>query len=118
ETTAGEARADAPTAQIARQVDTNANLERQAAEQAASVAKTKGPRLTGENAMSVDKMRNIPGETVKEPLDQAVEEGKRDVADIQATSAEKIGQVKEMAAKATSSAQVSRVYTVFLAQNG
>lgn len=39
ETTASEARADAPDAQVARQVEAAANLEHQAAEQAASVAK-------------------------------------------------------------------------------
>jgi hypothetical protein len=55
---------------------------------------------------SVDILRNVPGETVKDPLDKAVEEGKRDVADIQAAGAEKLSQVKEMAAKAASSAQV------------
>lgn len=105
DTTVGEARADAPNTRVAHQVEENANLEHQAAEQAASVAKTKGRRLTGEMSTSVDKVRNVTGEPVKEPLDKAVEEGKRDVADIQAVGAEKLGQMKEMAVKATASAQ-------------
>ncbi|KAJ3567993.1 hypothetical protein NP233_g6008 [Leucocoprinus birnbaumii] len=104
-TTVGEARADAPTSKAVRQVEENANLERQAAEQTASVARTKGRRLTGEMPTSVDKVRNVPGQPVKEPLDQAVDEGKRDVAQLQAIGAEKLGQVKDMAAKATPSAQ-------------
>lgn len=62
---------------------------------------------------SVDKMRNVPGQTVQEPLEKAVDEGKRDVAEMQAAGAEKLGQVKEMAAKATSSAQVGITFFAF-----
>lgn len=36
-----------------------------------------------------------------------MEEGKRDVGDIQAAGAKRLGQVKETAAKATTTAQVS-----------
>jgi hypothetical protein len=54
-------------------------------------------------------MGNVAGQQ----LDQAVEEGKRDVADIKAAGAEKLEQVKETGAKAVSSAKVRASMLVF-----
>ncbi|KAF9454097.1 hypothetical protein P691DRAFT_847911 [Macrolepiota fuliginosa MF-IS2] len=109
ESTAGEARADAPNFRAAHQVEVNANLEYQAAGQAASVAKTLGPRYTGEKATSVDKFRNQSENQLEnqpeQKLEEAVEEGKRDVASAQAAGSQAIDRVKEVKGITTQGAE-------------
>ncbi|XP_006454072.1 hypothetical protein AGABI2DRAFT_132801, partial [Agaricus bisporus var. bisporus H97] len=92
ETTAGEACAEAPNQAVAKQVEETANLEHEAAEQAASVAKELGPKYTGERVSAVGKL----GMEASQVLNKAVEEGKRDVT---GGVKEGAGNIKETAAK-------------------
>jgi len=82
-------------------VEANADHERDAAEQAASVARTKGSKYTGEQPTSVDKLKNQSSQIT----DEAVEEGKRDVENAKTTGAGYVQQVKEMASNAAATAQ-------------
>ena len=59
----------------------------------------------------MDQSRHATGKNVEDRLDQAVNEGKRDVADLQATGAVLVGNAKEMAAKVTESAQVCGLFS-------
>jgi len=54
----------------------------------------------------VNQSRHATGDNGEDRLDQVVREGKRNVADLQATGAVLVGNAKEMAAKVTKSAQM------------
>ncbi|KAF9015622.1 hypothetical protein BDQ17DRAFT_1341382, partial [Cyathus striatus] len=101
ETTAAEAQANAPTSQVAREIENNADRTKGAVGQAATVAKTLGPQLTGEPTTAVDQF----GRNASETTNAAVNEGKHDVEAAKAAGAGYIEQAKSMASSAISTAQ-------------
>ncbi|KAF8167657.1 hypothetical protein B0H34DRAFT_646298 [Crassisporium funariophilum] len=98
ETTAAEARLEAPNARIAHQVEVNAENERTAAQQAASVAK-----FRGESTTATDRLQ----EGVRGTTNAAAAEGKHDVDQAKAVGAGYVDQAKALAASAIETAQVS-----------
>jgi len=101
ETTAGVAQAEASTGKEARQVEKSTEKARDVAHDAAEVAKSKGPTLTGTPPSAVDQFQA----QAKEKTNAAVEEGQRDVEAAKASGANYVEQAKEMAASAVNAAQ-------------
>ncbi|KAF7307079.1 hypothetical protein MIND_00501200 [Mycena indigotica] len=98
-TTAAQAQAEAKTATVAREVEANAEHAKDVAENAAFVAQSKGPALTGQTA--TDRLQT----EASIRTGQAVEEGKQSVAEAQAAGAGYVQQAKDYAAGAVASAQ-------------
>ncbi|KAJ7110026.1 hypothetical protein C8R44DRAFT_270315 [Mycena epipterygia] len=99
QTSAAQAQVDAPTGTIAREVEANAEQAKDVAENAAFVAQSKGPELTGQSA--TDRLQN----DVSLKTSAAVDQGQHDVAAAQATGAGYIDQAKSVAANAVATAQ-------------
>jgi hypothetical protein len=93
ETTAAEARIEAPDAVAAHEVDVNAEKAHDAAEHAASFAKTMGSKYTGEPTTAADKFRGDASRTTN----AAVAEGKKDVDKAKDAGAGFVQEVKDYA---------------------
>ncbi|CAA7265923.1 unnamed protein product [Cyclocybe aegerita] len=120
ETTAAEARLDAPNRVAARQVEENARKEKESAEQVASIVKTLGPKYTGEPATAVGQFRgdsdSSKTKTTKSATEQlqasaskttnvAVAEGKHDVEEAKVATSTYVQQAKELANSAIETSQ-------------
>ncbi|KAG6821419.1 hypothetical protein H0H93_014216 [Arthromyces matolae] len=107
ETTAAEARIEAPTSEIAREVEGNAEHVHEAAEEAADVARHKGPSFTGTETTlsSTDKLQ----QQASAKTNAAVTEGKHDVDALKAAGADYVEQAKEVVEHAKITAQVGGV---------
>jgi len=101
ETTAAEAQIEAPTAKLARQIETNAEQEKAAAQQAANFAKTIGEEYTGESMAATDKLQR----DASNATNAAVLEGKKDVDHVKAVGTEYVEQVKALAKSAIETVQ-------------
>ncbi|KDR85447.1 hypothetical protein GALMADRAFT_234326 [Galerina marginata CBS 339.88] len=101
ETTAAEAKIDAPNPVIAHQVEVNAEEAQEAANQAAAHAKMMGTSLTGEPKTAVGQLRGDAAKTTN----AAVAEGKRDVDEAKAVGAGYVEQAKALASSAIETAQ-------------
>ncbi|KIL71688.1 hypothetical protein M378DRAFT_238202 [Amanita muscaria Koide BX008] len=101
ETTAGEARAEAPTAKVAEQIEKNVDRTHTAAGHAAKVAKVKGPELTGESIPAVERLQAGASNVTTD----AVVEGERDVENAKAAGASYLEQAKALASSAIATAQ-------------
>ncbi|KAF7303236.1 hypothetical protein MKEN_01287500 [Mycena kentingensis (nom. inval.)] len=99
QTTAAQAQAEAKTATIAREVEINAEHAKDVAENAAFVAQSHGPDLTGQTP--TDRLQTEA--SIK--TGQAVDQGKETVAQAQAAGAGYVQQAKDMASSAMASAQ-------------
>ncbi|KAH9486517.1 hypothetical protein JR316_0000582 [Psilocybe cubensis] len=101
ETTAAEARLNAPNAAVAREVEHNAEGVKEAAQQAAAHAKAVGRSLTGEASTAAGQFRGDASRTT----DAAVEEGKQDVENVKAATVGYVEQAKSYASSALETAQ-------------
>jgi hypothetical protein len=90
ETTAALAELEAPDSRTARQVERNAERERDAATQAATVAKTLGSDYTGEPSTAAGQFKQQASATT----DKAVQQGKQDVESAKETGQTFIDQAK------------------------
>ncbi|KAJ7897034.1 hypothetical protein B0H14DRAFT_389224 [Mycena olivaceomarginata] len=99
QTTAAQAQADAKTGDLAREVEANADQAKDVAANAAFVAQSKGPELTGQSA--ADRLQTEAA--VK--TGAAVDQGQQDVAAAKATGAGYVEQVKTLASNTLASAQ-------------
>ncbi|KAJ6575308.1 hypothetical protein B0H19DRAFT_636457 [Mycena capillaripes] len=98
QTTAAQAQAEAKTGSIAREVEANADQAKDVAENAAFVAQSKGPELTGQSA--TDRLQTEA--SVK--TGAAVDQGQHDVEAAKAAGAGYVEQAKTMASNAVNSA--------------
>ncbi|KAG5723903.1 hypothetical protein E4T56_gene9800 [Termitomyces sp. T112] len=101
ETTAAAAQIQAPTAEIAREVEENAEHVHDVAQDAANVARHKGPALTGAKPSAADKLQ----QEASAKTNAAVIEGQQDVDALKAAGAGYVEQAKEIVDKAISTAQ-------------
>ncbi|KAF7347674.1 hypothetical protein MVEN_01524500 [Mycena venus] len=99
QTTAAQAQAEAKTSTIAREVEANAEQAKDVAENAAFVAQSKGPELTGQSATD----RLTTEAAVK--TGAAVDQGQQDVAAAKAAGAGYVEQAKNLASNAVATAQ-------------
>jgi len=99
--TVSEAASTAPNAMVTRQIEQNADKEQQAAQQAASVAKTMGSHYTGEPTTATGEFQDNAARTTN----AAVAEGKYDVAAAKAAGAAYVEKAKEFATSALETAQ-------------
>ena len=102
QTTAAEARIEAETPQVAREVDANAEQTRGAAEQAAQAAQGMGTEFTGGSGRGP--LDSLAG-GMSQKTNAATEQGKRDVEHAKASGATYIDQAKSMAGDMYNSAQ-------------
>ncbi|KAJ3516089.1 hypothetical protein NLJ89_g1336 [Agrocybe chaxingu] len=124
ETTAAEARLEAPNRVVARQVEENARKEKESVEQVASIVKTLGPKYAGEPATAVGQFRGDSDsskltstksaaeqlqESASNATNTAVAESKHDVEDakgVASTYVESyVQQAKDLANTAIETAQ-------------
>ncbi|KAJ3510654.1 hypothetical protein NLJ89_g4546 [Agrocybe chaxingu] len=120
ETTAAEARLEAPNRVAARQVEENAHREKESAEQVASIAKTLGPKYTGEPATAVAQFRGDSNsskvKTTKSTMEQlqasasktanaAVAEGRHDIEEMKAATSTYVQQARNLANSVIETAQ-------------
>ncbi|KAG6827053.1 hypothetical protein H0H92_013370 [Tricholoma furcatifolium] len=101
ETTAAEARIEAPTSKIAHEIEVNAEHVHEAAVDAADLAKHKGPAFTGAPPSALDQLQQQSSVTTN----AAVAEGKHDVEAAKAAGAEFVEHVKETVENAIHTAQ-------------
>lgn len=93
ETTAAQAQAEAPTSNIARQVEKSAEQEKDVARQAALAAE------------SIGLGQGSPSDELKQKTNQAVQEGQHDVEAAKAQGATYLEQAKNVAANVASTVQ-------------
>jgi len=91
----------APNAAVADQIEENSERVHSAAEDAATVAKVKGPELTGEPISAVEQFQAGASHVTA----SAAAEGQRDVESAKAASASYIEQAKNLASDAIAAAQ-------------
>jgi hypothetical protein len=101
DTTAAEAQINAPNAVEAMHVSENAERAKDAANQAASVAKTLGSDLTGEPTTAVDQFKMDASRTTE----AAVTEGKQDVQQATVVGVAYVEQAKSLANSALETAK-------------
>ncbi|KAJ7786511.1 hypothetical protein B0H16DRAFT_34505 [Mycena metata] len=99
QTTAAQAQADAKTAPIAHEIEANAEQAKDAAQNAAHVAQSKGSELTGQTA--ADRLQT----DVAVKTGAAVDQGQQDFEAAKASGAGYVEQAKTMASNAVASAQ-------------
>jgi len=99
QTTAAQAQAEAKTSTIAREVEANADQAKDVATNAAFVAQSKGPELTGQSA--TDRLQT----EASVRTGAAVDQGQQDVAAAKAAGAGYVDQAKNLASNALASAQ-------------
>ncbi|KAF8203062.1 hypothetical protein BJ912DRAFT_942716 [Pholiota molesta] len=99
--TVSEAAITAPNANVTRQIERNAGKEQQAAQQAASIAKSMGSDYTGEATSAVGEFKD----SAVRKTNAAVAEGKYDVAAAKAAGAAYVEKAKELATSALETAQ-------------
>ncbi|KAF9478029.1 hypothetical protein BDN70DRAFT_880458 [Pholiota conissans] len=101
DTTVVEAEINAPNSEVAREIERNAEKEKEVAQQTASVAKSLGSDYTGEPSTAVGEFEV----SAARKTNAAVAEGKHDVAEVKATGASYVEQAKAFAASAIETAQ-------------
>ncbi|KAF9225437.1 hypothetical protein BS17DRAFT_778583 [Gyrodon lividus] len=101
DTTAVNARAEAPTSQVAQQVAKNAEKAKDAAEKAAQAAKDMGPEMTGQPLSDLDILKRESAEK----MNAAVVEGQHDIQTAKEAGACYFYQAKSVASNVLTSAQ-------------
>lgn len=104
QTTAATAQAEAPTSNIAREVEHNAEIEQEAARKAAAAAKSKVPSLSNETPSPTAAVNQLQ-KGVQQTTDAAVAEGQHDVEAAKAQGATYLEQAKSVASNVASTVQ-------------